>query len=608
MSQINLADNPFKVFTPEGMSAQDAIDLFVPVVDVNKIQDPGHSMLNGPRGSGKSMIFRTLMPDCQCLRSNVSLEELSFFGVLVPIKNTAPNLTEFHRLDDQYAKLVLNEHVLASFVATRVFEELAQVVGSASSVSHAAKTREFFHDSFLYRLKLSGYSNESHEIPTDASAREILIEATRVCEQVYRSVNQYAKKLAFPRSESVPYEGPLCDYLHFIRPLLKDLRHLPFFPNGPAFLLIDDADYLSHTQTRILNSWIATRTQQDVSIKVSTQLRYKTFSTVSGAPIQAPHDFQEINIADTYTSQKSRYPQRVEHIIQKRLNKAGIRASPSEFFPPDEKQEARIQAIAESIRARWPKEGRGYRPDDDVTRYARPEYFKSLGGKSKSTSKYSFAGFDQLVHISSGLIRYFLEPAAQMYDEEQIQHEGKPIAFIRPRIQDQVIREEAENLMFTEFDKIVREDPETDVTGLLATSSDEHQERTQQLRNLIRSLGGTFHRKLISDDAERRVFSVAISGTPEQELLDVFELGVRHGYFHRSSIGNKDGTGRTRLYVLTRRLAPHFNLDPSSFAGYLWVTNATLREAMDNPDKMLRKIKKSDIDSLFEPAQKTLFE
>jgi hypothetical protein len=120
-------------------------------------------------------------------------------------------------------------------------------------------------------------------------------------------------------------------------------------------------------------------------------------------------------------------------------------------------------------------------------------------------------------------------------------------------------------------------------------------------------LGGTFHEKLVSDDSERRVFSVAISGQPDPEIVEAFEMGVRYGYFHRSSIGNKDGTGRTRLYVLTRRLAPHFNLDPSSFAGYLWVTNDLLREGMANPEKTLRKIKKSGI-AAFETAQLSLFE
>ena len=83
---------------------------------------------------------------------------------------------------------------------------------------------------------------------------------------------------------------------------------------------------------------------------------------------------------------------------------------------------------------------------------------------------------------------------------------------------------------------------------------------------------------------------------------------MRYAYFHSSSIGNKDGTGRTRLYVLTRRLAPYFLLDPTSFAGYLWTTTDMLREAMAHPDKLLRRMKKDGVSTVLETGQLTLFD
>lgn len=67
-------------------------------------------------------------------------------------------------------------------------------------------------------------------------------------------------------------------------------------------------------------------------------------------------------------------------------------------------------------------------------------------------------------------------------------------------------------------------------------------------------------------------------------------------------IGNKDGTGRTPLYVLTRRLAPFFELDPSSFAGYLWITSQKLRDAITDPVRGVRwardECSRLDIDQL----------
>ena len=105
------------------------------------------------------------------------------------------------------------------------------------------------------------------------------------------------------------------------------------------------------------------------------------------------------------------------------------------------------------------------------------------------------------------------------------------------------------------------------------------------------------------------MFSVAISDEPEADVVDIFELGVRHGYFQKSMIGNKDGTGRTTLYILTRRLAPYFTLDPSGFAGYLFVTNDRLREGMQNPRRLLRRVKSKGVGAAFgEESQLRLFE
>jgi hypothetical protein len=104
------------------------------------------------------------------------------------------------------------------------------------------------------------------------------------------------------------------------------------------------------------------------------------------------------------------------------------------------------------------------------------------------------------------------------------------------------------------------------------------------------------------------VFSVAFTDSPASDVVEIFELGARYGYFQKSTIGNKDGTGRTPLYILTRRLAPYFNLDPSGFAGYLFVSSERLREAMHNPARLLRRVKDKGVAEAFgEERQLSLF-
>lgn len=599
--------NPFSVKTPEDLEAAEALRLFVDVfTDFYKIREPGHAMLNGQRGSGKSMMFRFLQPDCQMLAQGCSFHALSFLGVLVSIKNTDLKLTELQRLEDRHAAAVLNEHFLCMYIASRIFLTLS-TAPIEDSESNRKEIVEVLTANFYEALERSGWLRGTREAGDPEVGREpahLLNVAKALCDRLFGEVIRYVKLIAFDPSTLPSYRGALCGYLDFLYPLLEAIRQWSFMPKGPVYLLIDDADYLNETQTMVLNSWLSTRTGRAVSIKVSTQLRYKTYRTFGGMRVSAPHDYSEVNISDIYTSRRGKYLNRVEEIVKKRLEVNGILKTPREFFPADDAQEKKIVAIEDKLRASWPKRGRGYRPSDDVVRYSRPIFISRLKGRRKSGSTYSYAGFEQLVHISSGLIRYFLEAAALMYGEEEAFSNGEPVLSIRPRIQNDVIRNVADDLMMKEFDRLFDED----MTELWKDSERAKREQLKQnLHNLIKALGMVFHQKLLSEDSERRVFSVAFSDRPDPDLAEVFKLGVEFGYFQQSSIGNKDGTGRTPLYILTRRLAPHFTLDPTGFAGYLFVTNDKMKEAIANPDAFLRRVKKAGVKAMFEERQLQLF-
>jgi hypothetical protein len=197
------------------------------------------------------------------------------------------------------------------------------------------------------------------------------------------------------------------------------------------------------------------------------------------------------------------------------------------------------------------------------------------------------------VHISDAVIRYFLDQASQMYSEEAAQIPEGTVSAISPSIQNNVVFNQAKALLQNDFEKLLS----------MPKNDPEHLKNVQKLGNLVQALGGTFKAILLSDRSEQKVFSVAFSDAPDPEVQSVLRLGIIHGYFHESVIGNKDGTGRTKLYVLTRRLAPYFTLDVTGFAGYLFVTNANIKAAMHNPQHMLRHIKDKGVDQFFNDQQ-----
>src|SRR5262249_42101590 len=149
-----------------------------------------------------------------------------------------------------------------------------------------------------------------------------------------------------------------------------------------------------------------------------------------------------------------------------------------------------IEKLANQLRTQWHKgRGRGNRPRDDVYRYARPEYIRQLGGSRKARSTYSYSGFDQLVNISSGIPRFFLESAHKMFDRQISQFAGKiNMNEISPEIQDRVIRQQAEDIYMKELEKLKLDQMKSEETPATAV----------KLHNLIGSLGSLFQTILMN--------------------------------------------------------------------------------------------------------------
>lgn len=608
-----LKENPFVVLTPDDKGAENEVEitnaeivhkLFVDVFeDFKSIPQQGHVFINGPRGSGKSMMFRFLLPDCQLIGNRTKhYNELPFFSIHIPIKLTSINNPEYELIKD-YGNSIFNEHILTIYFAVLIFDSFAKLnfVHIENKDSLVDEIKKFYTNSFLRRLKLCG--GNTTDIPefNPKTPEEAFDGIQKICSDIFVQANQFLKRnvqnIKYPNQfQAAQYNGPLCDYLSFLFPLFKDLKQISLFPQKPFFLLVDDADNLTESQIVVLNTWVSYRTNSEVSLKISTQLNYPTYNTINGTNIDSPHDYYDINIITTYSSSKDVYNKRIRQIIEKRLNfffeKKGLKISPDEFFPSDKEQDKKIQEIKEQIEADYKKgKGRGYRASDDVQRYAIPNYIRSLKGIHKSGHTFKYAGFNILVSISSGVIRHFLSPAAKMFNAQLRNIKLKngnavptDVLFIEPSIQSNEIKAYSINQLFDEYDKYKKD-------KIQVARDEKYITKITKLKNLIDGLGGLFGEYIVSTDrSERKVFSFAISGNIEYELQEVIDLGVRLGYFHKSTIGKKNGTGKTRLYILSRMLAPHFLLDPTSFAGYQFFTSNKLMRAMHNPDVFINEM------------------
>jgi len=572
--------NPFEVKTPEDINASEIHELFVDVfTDFGQVKEVFHTFLNGPRGSGKSMMFRYLMPDCQMLDKECSINQLDFFSFYIPIKLTGTNNPEFERLKTNSITFI-SEHLLTTFIAVKCFTNLLDY---KEIDTYKQEIEKFYFNTFLWHVEVSGQdiTNSQDKLNTSREYIESMINLTNKM-LIYCKV--YCSRIATNPNAVEDYKGALCNYLDFLYPLLLEIKKLPFMPQGkPIFLLIDDAGYLSKVQTKILNTWVSYRNSSKVSLKISTQLDYKSYKTITNKTIDFPHDYSQINIATIYTSANNNYYSRIESIVTKRIKKyLNKEITPQNFFQYDVEQQKRIKEIYDEIESKHHNPNKRYTGKDAARRYATSEYAKELINK-RATATYSYAGFDNLVNISSGIIRYFLEPASKMYSSylnEGINEEE--IEFLPNSIQDEELRKFSEKFLKDEFDKIIEE--------YGASSNDERFSKADKLHNLISGLGGMFRKLFVSDRTERVVFSVALNDLPDKELKEILDLAIHYGYIHESSVGNKQGTGRSKLYILSRTLSPFFNLDPTGFKGYKFMNSNTLKISLYNPKKFIQEI------------------
>ncbi|MBY0282396.1 MAG: hypothetical protein K2W81_00375 [Sphingomonas sp.] len=575
--------NPFAVFTPEGLSAERVVEIFstaMPGLDVISVD--GHVFLFGTRGSGKSILLRYLEPDCQSIVQKRPVRDLAHFGMYVSFRETEAQISELARFNNMHGQIFFNEHLLVLAIGARIIARLLRNLPIPDGALNEPALRVY--GELTDALGEPAGANDAND------ARAALAHLAAAIRKAYRTAIQYVKRHAF-RSEILSYEGHLHGYDDFLLPLVALVREAMLLrPGTSVFLMLDDADSLTTTQMSVINSWIARRLSAECSIKVAAQVNaYRTMLTIGDRRIEAPHDYHEINLSDMGIRRGNElvYRQRIAAIVNQRLRAINVTTPADKYFREDHSQQIAIEKIGRRLRRSWNDgEGRGHRERDDVQRYARPDFIRSLGGARKSRNKYSYSGFEQLVYISSGVPRFFLEAAADMYDVAYTKKLSRypHVTEIPANIQNDVIREHAQRQFILDIKALSRDAERLDGTP----------QRAVRLHNLINGLGASFEAALLDEVAsERKQFAFAFSDVPDPDVEAVLDLGVRYGYFFRGVIGRKEGIGRTSLYLMSRRLAPLFNLDPTGVAAYKFMTSAAVMEMMDHPDRVRNRLRRS---------------
>jgi hypothetical protein len=580
---IDISDNPFAVHSPDALDrvpAQNIVDLFVErYTRISAVKQSKHTFIWGARGSGKSFMLRYLEPQCQFIVNGSPSSFLegdeAFIGVYTPCKKGEIDKAELDILEDSAAQ-VITEHLLNLTIAEETVSTLAnqfpdEYISQSDAVDYVERITSLFGSGAIAAVEESvSESIEREEQPFKWFQHLV--------QEEKRRITHYLKNSPFADAK---YTGATSGYHDFLLPMMADTQDLLGLENVPMYILLDDAFHLTEKQQRVVNTWIANRDQGTLCVKVSSSHeRYETFETVGRGRIEHPHDYTEVNIDEIYTRETGNYAKKVKEIANKRLEISNVSANDIEdFLPKNAFEQKLLEDIQGEMAEEWEDNDISQRKGDYISRYAKARLFQEL--KQRKNQK-SYAGFENIVHISSGRVRGFLDPCYLMFEE--VKRGGKApseIEEIPTRIQDKILREYSREFLMDEPEKMKKD------------LSRERRTQLDKLTTLVNSLGEAFYRRLHNPDSrEPRIFSFTINGeiSDDSELREVLDLGRRMQFFRKSTYSSKEGGGREEWYIMNRRLAPEFKIDPTGFQGRLRLTPEKLRVGCEDPTEFVRLV------------------
>ncbi len=571
--------NPFELVTASRLTAQEAKDLWCDDTRLDRVKGKENCFINGHRGTGKSMLFRVLQYDCQRLLQPAS--EPDFLAVYLPVRDTEFLAEELELFQDDSQKSLISESHFCLLLVIDLFVLLTEYPEAVPPESRE-ELISFSVDTYKRAFRFAAEDSQDIRCDTYESFLDSFTSALR--DQKQQIVQYMGTRLYQSRS----FNGPLFLFESLLGPLADFLQKRA---RKILYVLVDDGDDLPQSHTVVLNSWIARR-RASVVFKVSTMFGYKTYDTKSGSAIQHPHDFFQFDIATRFliSDGPEDYVDLLRRICEKRLQLEDVQTRPGtnpayEFFPEDSVQTEKLQDIKEHLLEEYAERYEGRTAQDYVYRHATSEYLKRLTAK-KATHSFTYSGFETVAILSSGMVRDFIICAQRMFDNAS-RHVDE-VHEIPPSIQSRVVRDYADEVLDD-----IKDHKQKRARG--AT-----QEDWRKVHNLIHGLGSLFKQKMLSDDSERRVFSFAFQDDPGMELEQLLRWAIEEGYLMKGFISRKEGTGRRVLYVLTRRIAPAFYLDVSSYAGYLSLRSETVRALMEH-GPLLDVVRAGEQLTFFEP-------
>ncbi|WP_438482526.1 ORC-CDC6 family AAA ATPase [Oleiharenicola lentus] len=566
--------NPFEFEAANKFTVEEMVDYFIPDETYTRfVESRKNVFLLGDRGTGKTMALRFYSLPVQHFLAGKGekpvAQLLDFIGIYVPCRKPGLGKTEPELLSPFLGRLT-GEHLLVTAMIFSLAESLASVPDLLTP-EEDADVRQTIPDILPWELP--------DGVPLfDGLARTAKKEWILAQRELNKRVidSHYDNVVTFSTA---------------FQPLVEMLTNAVARLKKSHFsLMFDDAEELSDYQNETVNSWIAVRDTSRISFKVATSaVDQRPLTTTTGGGLLERHDFLRVDLEQDFQNSEASYGRLARKIVNRRLSQAGINTSADVFFPANPTFVTELAAASEKARADAESRGlEGRQVRDYVNKVDRALYFR---GRPATANRPPYSGFDLLVHVSTGVIRYLLEPCYEMYDRAVSAQDDKSLTLevIPPAVQTVCLQEMSKRRwewIGDGFNASVKDCTRADATNI-------HQ--------LLDQLAVLFKYRLLNHQSEPRAISFSVSApdkisVEQREQLDRLFRSARRAQilFARLSTGKDDGR-QDKYYTFDRLLWIDRGLDPvgqnarvSIEARFLWAAAFENKPLPSSPEEKLR--------------------
>jgi calcineurin-like phosphoesterase family protein/Cdc6-like AAA superfamily ATPase len=553
----NVSNNPFDNVAANDIDSHIIPDLFVDENNfLNRITNKFDAIVEGQRGTGKTMLLRYLSIDVQrqmmkYKKYDDDLSNINYVGIYCRISTKGFSRTDLQSVEDEIRREALFSERATLFFISCLIDDISALIKKKEPIK-AGLSR--IRNKLFQILK-------DEEIKKSECWSELKYSVIDACDNKIQELDEHVASL-LPSGHPTTYNTRLAISTTFNSLLRFFKRELDL--SAPFYLLVDDFDALSSEQQQIIFKSASERNHSLICYKfVVMTFGRKTNLAGKARTYREGDDYDLIELiwldkGLEGTRGEGNYKKTVINIANKRIASSGWpkEVSFSKLFQDWKKGSEIRNIVRKRMKEKYDGLGDSDKPNtfqNYFDKQAVAEYFKYCRSKK---IEHRYAGQNTIIEISSGVFRQFLEICSHIVTKA-LDAGWKPgDKKIGIEIQSDAIKTYSNSMI-----KSIGESA-GDTSSLSINTCDVTGEN---IVNLAESLSTLFYERLHSDIADGEVIAISIRGVIEKDSFGkaLLDVAVRESILHRRKDDypaktNKEG--KLPTYVLNRRLVPRKNI------------------------------------------------